>query len=52
MHYNFWDLTSGFFVKPDATINGYLNDVVPLFIGFLTIVGVFKVCCEFFRLLY
>ncbi|CAA2986297.1 probable zinc metallopeptidase EGY3, chloroplastic [Olea europaea subsp. europaea] len=36
-------LTSGFFVKPDATINDYLNDVAPLFGGFLTILGVSEI---------
>lgn len=37
-------LTSGFFLKPDATIDDYLADVVPLFGGFLTILGVSEVC--------
>lgn len=37
-------LTSGFFLKPDATIDDYLRNVVPLFGGFLTILGVSEVC--------
>lgn len=37
-------LTSGFFVKPGATFDDYLADVVPLFGGFLTILGVSEVC--------
>lgn len=36
-------LTSGFFLKPDATIDDYLANVVPLFGGFLTILGVSEV---------
>ena len=36
-------LMSGFFLKPDATFNDYLADVVPLFGGFLTILGVSEV---------
>ncbi|XP_055815989.1 probable zinc metallopeptidase EGY3, chloroplastic [Solanum dulcamara] len=36
-------LTSGFFVKPDATIDDYFANVVPLFGGFLTILGVSEV---------
>lgn len=39
-------LTSGFFLKPDATIDDYLADVVPLFAGFITILGVSEVCCS------
>ena len=37
-------LTSGFFVKPGASFDDYLADVVPLFGGFLTILGVSEVC--------
>ncbi|KNA09136.1 hypothetical protein SOVF_154750 [Spinacia oleracea] len=33
-------LTSGFFVKPGATFDDYLANFVPLFGGFLTILGV------------
>lgn len=36
-------LTSGFFVKPDATFDDYLANVVPLFGGFLTILGVSEI---------
>ncbi|KAL3515380.1 hypothetical protein ACH5RR_022282 [Cinchona calisaya] len=36
-------LTSGFFLKPDATIDDYVRDVVPLFGGFLTILGVSEI---------
>lgn len=34
---------SGFFLKPDATYNDYLANVVPLCGGFLTILGVSEV---------
>lgn len=37
-------LMSGFFLKPDATIDDYIADVVPLFGGFLCILGVSEVC--------
>lgn len=37
-------LMSGFFLKPDATIDDYLSNVIPLFGGFLTILGVSEVC--------
>lgn len=37
-------LMSGFFLKPDATFDDYLANVVPLFGGFLTILGVSEVC--------
>lgn len=37
-------LASGFFVKPDATVDDYLNNVAPLFGGFLTILAVSEVC--------
>ncbi|KAL1564543.1 putative zinc metallopeptidase egy3, chloroplastic [Salvia divinorum] len=36
-------LTSGFFLKPDATIDDYLNNVAPLFGGFLTILAVSEI---------
>ncbi|CAA0807479.1 Probable zinc metallopeptidase EGY3-chloroplastic [Striga hermonthica] len=36
-------LTSGFFLKPDATIDDYLSDVAPLFGGFLTILAVSEI---------
>ncbi|GKA75765.1 hypothetical protein Tco_0782143 [Tanacetum coccineum] len=36
-------LMSGFFLKPDATFNDYLANVVPLFGGFLTILGVSEI---------
>ncbi|CAN0920813.1 Probable zinc metallopeptidase EGY3, chloroplastic [Linum grandiflorum] len=36
-------LMSGFFLKPDATVDDYISNVVPLFGGFLTILGVSEV---------
>ncbi|GAB2292097.1 Probable zinc metallopeptidase egy3, chloroplastic [Dionaea muscipula] len=36
-------IVSGFFVKPDATLDDYLADVVPLFGGFLLILGVSEI---------
>lgn len=36
-------LMSGFFLKPDATFDDYLANVVPLFGGFLFILGVSEV---------
>lgn len=36
-------LMSGFFLKPDATFNDYLANVVPLFGGFITILGVSEI---------
>lgn len=36
-------LMSGFFLKPDATLDDYLANVVPLFGGFLSILGVSEV---------
>ncbi|KAK6136946.1 hypothetical protein DH2020_029307 [Rehmannia glutinosa] len=36
-------LTSGFFLKPNATIDDYLSDVAPLFGGFLTILAVSEI---------
>ncbi|KAI7733153.1 hypothetical protein M8C21_021875 [Ambrosia artemisiifolia] len=36
-------LMSGFFLKPDATFDDYLANVVPLFGGFLTILGVSEI---------
>ncbi|KAJ1429138.1 putative zinc metallopeptidase EGY3, chloroplastic [Sesbania bispinosa] len=36
-------LMSGFFLKPDATFDDYLADVVPLFGGFLFILGVSEI---------
>lgn len=37
-------LMSGFFLKPNATFDDYLANVVPLFSGFVTILGVSEVC--------
>lgn len=42
-------LMSGFFLKPDATWDDYLADVVPLFGGFISILGVSEV---FYHILY
>ncbi|PSS02740.1 Zinc metallopeptidase [Actinidia chinensis var. chinensis] len=36
-------LMSGFFLKPNATFDDYLADVVPLFAGFLSILGVSEI---------
>uniref|UniRef100_A0A2P2K0K0 Putative zinc metallopeptidase EGY3ic isoform X1 n=1 Tax=Rhizophora mucronata TaxID=61149 RepID=A0A2P2K0K0_RHIMU len=36
-------LMSGFFLKPDATFDDYVANVVPLFSGFLTILGVSEI---------
>lgn len=36
-------ITSGFFVKPNATFDDYVANVVPLFGGFLTILGVSEI---------
>jgi len=36
-------LTSGFFLKPDATFDDYISDVLPLFGGFVTILGVSEI---------
>ncbi|KAF7116027.1 hypothetical protein RHSIM_RhsimUnG0040900 [Rhododendron simsii] len=36
-------LMSGFFLKPDATFDDYVSDVVPLFGGFLSILGVSEI---------
>eukprot|EP00252_Welwitschia_mirabilis_P014882 TRINITY_DN32946_c0_g1_i1.p1 TRINITY_DN32946_c0_g1~~TRINITY_DN32946_c0_g1_i1.p1 ORF type:complete len:570 (-),score=100.43 TRINITY_DN32946_c0_g1_i1:256-1965(-) len=36
-------VTSGFFLKPDATFDDYVRDVLPLFGGFVTILGVSEV---------
>jgi len=43
-------LMSGFFLKPGATFDDYVSDVLPLFGGFLTILGVSEVlyCCVIF----
>lgn len=37
-------LMSGFFLKPGATFDDYIADVVPLFGGFISILGVSEVC--------
>lgn len=37
-------LMSGFFLKPDATWDDYVSNVVPLFGGFISILGVSEVC--------
>ncbi|CAN1284899.1 Probable zinc metallopeptidase EGY3, chloroplastic [Linum perenne] len=36
-------LMSGFFLKPNATVDDYISDVIPLFGGFLTILGVSEI---------
>ncbi|CAN6315410.1 unnamed protein product [Urochloa humidicola] len=36
-------LMSGFFLKPGATVDDYVSDVLPLFGGFLTILGVSEI---------
>ncbi|XP_066386206.1 probable zinc metalloprotease EGY3, chloroplastic [Miscanthus floridulus] len=36
-------LMSGFFLKPGATFDDYVSDVLPLFSGFLTILGVSEI---------
>ncbi|XP_072973184.1 probable zinc metallopeptidase EGY3, chloroplastic [Typha angustifolia] len=36
-------LMSGFFLKPDATFDDYISDVLPLFGGFLSILGVSEI---------
>ncbi|PON86838.1 putative zinc metallopeptidase EGY [Trema orientale] len=36
-------LMSGFFLKPDATWDDYISDVVPLFGGFISILGVSEI---------
>ncbi|CAM8906987.1 unnamed protein product [Rhodiola kirilowii] len=36
-------LTSGFFLKPDATFDDYLANVIPLFGGFITVIGVSEI---------
>ena len=41
-------LMSGFFLKPDATFDDYVADVLPLFGGFLSILGVSEVHSRFF----
>lgn len=37
-------LMSGFFLKPGATIDDYIANVVPLFGGIISILGVSEVC--------
>lgn len=37
-------LMSGFFLRPGATIDDYISNVVPLFGGFISILGVSEVC--------
>lgn len=41
-------LMSGFFLKPDATFDDYVADVLPLFGGFLSILGASEVVSLFF----
>lgn len=41
-------LTSGLFLKPDATVDDYLANVAPLFGGFLTILAVSEVCLHLY----
>lgn len=36
-------LMSGFFLKPDATFDDYVSNVIPLFGGFISILGVSEV---------
>ncbi|KAJ0981839.1 hypothetical protein J5N97_010094 [Dioscorea zingiberensis] len=36
-------LMSGFFLKPDATFDDYIADVIPLFGGFISILGVSEI---------
>lgn len=43
-------IMSGFFLKPGASFDDYISDVVPLFGGFLSILGVSEV--KFFGSLY
>lgn len=38
-------LMSGFFLKPGATFDDYVSNVVPLFGGFVSILGVSEVLC-------
>ena len=40
-------LMSGFFLKPDATWDDYISNVVPLFGGFISILGVSEVCSSY-----
>ncbi|RWW11876.1 hypothetical protein GW17_00024485 [Ensete ventricosum] len=44
-------LMSGFFLKPGATFDDYIADVVPLFSGFLSILGVSEVWNSCFAIL-
>lgn len=37
-------ITSGFFLKPDATFDDYVANVIPLFGGFIAVIGVSEVC--------
>lgn len=45
-------LTSGFFLKPDATVDDYLSNVAPLFGGFLTILAVSEVFVRLISQIY
>ncbi|XP_078442521.1 ethylene-dependent gravitropism-deficient and yellow-green-like 3 [Wolffia australiana] len=40
-------LMSGFFVKPGASFNDYITDVIPLFAGFLSILAVSEAATRF-----
>ena len=44
---------SGFFLKPDATLDDYIANVAPLFGGFLSILGVSEVRkSQFYSIVY
>lgn len=45
-------LMSGFFLKPGATFDDYVANAVPLFSGFISILGVSEVCYHTWVLVY
>jgi hypothetical protein len=45
-------LMSGFFLKPGASFDDYVSDVLPLFGGFLSILGVSEVLLHLCSLLH